>query len=227
MTSLLMDLLTAQVHSSETPVYTSPASVGGNTLPQPTLQAPTPGPRYGFHLPSPAADTTTSHANSTVPSVSCSTSIVSSSFQGSVPPRSRDCSAAPVSRVALSLPCPGEEHPQLPSLYQLHPCLSEPHKLCNEPKTITLVHCPELSPSMTSMLSRGHKIFPLPRRHHTVIMQTKTVSPSTMMIVTIPSLSAPLLMNLTLMRYLLTVTTVTVPTPIRPTPTCLRPSRAI
>ena len=106
--------------------------------------------------------------------------------------------------VALSLPCPGEEHPQLPSLYRLHPCLSEPHKLCNEPKTITLVHCPELSLSMTSMLSRGHKIFPLPRRHHMVIVQTKMVSPSTMMIMTIPSLSTPLLMNLTLMRYLLT-----------------------
>jgi len=91
------DSLTTQIHSSETPVHTPPASMGGNTLPRPTRQTPISGSRYGFHLHSPAADSTTSHGNSTVPSASRSTSTVSSSFQGSVPPPSQDCSAAPVS----------------------------------------------------------------------------------------------------------------------------------
>ena len=169
-----------QVHSSETPVYTSPTSVGGNTLPRLTLQAPTPGSRYGFHLPSPAANTATSCANSTVPSVSHSTStVLSVSWGGSVAFMS--WGKAPTTPVTISTSSMPLRASQIVQQAQNH----------------------QLSPSMTSMLSRGHKIFPLLCCHHTVIMQTKTVSPSTMMIVTIPSLSAPLLMNLTLMRYLL------------------------
>jgi len=196
--------LTTQIHSSETPVHTPPASMGGNTLPRPTRQTPIPGSRYGFHLPSPTADSTTSRGNSTVPSASRSTSMVSSSFQGSVPPPHETTLQLLCPGVALSLPCPRAEHLQLPSLYRLHPCLSGPRKSYNESKTVNLVHCPELSLSMTSMLSCDHKVFPLPRRHHMLIMQTKMVSPSIVMIAMAPPLTAPLLMKLTLMRYLLT-----------------------
>ncbi|KAI6037193.1 hypothetical protein PISMIDRAFT_14781 [Pisolithus microcarpus 441] len=52
---------------SDAPVHAPTTSVGGNTLPRPTCQVPIPGSRYGFRLPSPAADSATSCGDSTVP----------------------------------------------------------------------------------------------------------------------------------------------------------------
>ena len=90
-------LTDTQISSLETPAYAPPASVGGDTLPRPTQQTSLPGSRYGFHFPSPVADSASSRGNPTVLSASRSTSTVSSSFQGSAPP-SRDCSPAPMSQ---------------------------------------------------------------------------------------------------------------------------------
>ena len=106
--------------------------------------------------------------------------------------------------VALSPPCLGTEHPQL--LSTCHPYLSGPCNSSNEPTAINLVNCLELCLSTTSILGRDHKITPFLHRHHMTIM-TKMAALSIVVIVTTLPLSVqgtPFLVELTLMRYLLT-----------------------
>ncbi|KAI5994391.1 hypothetical protein EDD15DRAFT_2366477 [Pisolithus albus] len=91
---------------SDAPVRAPTASVGGNTLLRPTRQVPIPGSRYGFRLPTPAADSATSCGDSTVPHRSASA--IQSSRQSSTHPASRGRSATPVSRggTPITMPTP-------------------------------------------------------------------------------------------------------------------------
>ncbi|KAI5994996.1 hypothetical protein EDD15DRAFT_2365894 [Pisolithus albus] len=117
------DSLTSQI-PSDAPVRAPTASIGGNTLLQPTRQVPIPGSRYGFRLPTPAADSATSCGDSTVPHRSASA--IQSSRQSSS--HLVKAPLTPLHVAALQLLRLEAEHP---SPCQLHPYLLGPRKLCN------------------------------------------------------------------------------------------------